>query len=452
MSEIYEKVNLEIKQIENHLETHKTFIELSKKRIPDSTEKAAIVSILYSFFKGLERIFLTIIKEYDNEKKDLSQKELIKLMNKKNDKRGKVLSDKTDDIVLKYLELTHKLENIYDYQLDWDICGEYFINLNSNWQLIKKEVEDFIFFNNKKDNDITKDKNLFDNTDEIIESEKEGDKKTETAWQVARGAEIDFIQIQKLLKEIITGNKINNSLENIAKLLGYANEKVRGFTRLLYFMGLLEDKTRKPTLLSEIICQFDEYFEDTGTLWYLHYSISSNKNIIIWNGITNVLFNKELFSFSDATPVFEKFRDEHTDYSFKHQLRKEFTVCIKAYTLSEFKKLNIINRKSDDEEIFIKSSSISVADEVLLSIILLFKERFCRNEVAIEIKKLATSENSPGKLLYISENKLREALERLRIAGYIHIESFANLDQIKFLKPLSSLDMIKEYYKKKLGG
>ncbi|MHA1796398.1 MAG: DUF4007 family protein [Promethearchaeota archaeon] len=280
-------------------------------------------------------------------------------------------------------------------------------------------------------------------------SKKSNFSKYEHAWYVSRGSEINFIQTQRLLSNLISQKKDHFSLEEISNIIGYSAEKTRGFSRLLQFLGFLEDKTKTPTELAKTIYRVDPYFEDLGTLWFLHYHISSQPVLIIWNRIANHLMTRGQFTLEDAEEVLQDQRVYHNEYAFKHHLRKEFRVFTRAYLESAFKKLNLLI--TNDNQVFIRTNTTSLPDEVLLAAILLYKQRFHADEVALEIKALFQAENSPGRLFYLKEHKFREALERLRQNGYITIESFADLDQIKFSKTTDYLEQLKIYYHNKFG-
>jgi len=274
-------------------------------------------------------------------------------------------------------------------------------------------------------------------------------KNKEYSWSVSYGAEINFLQVQRLLSNLLQESKKAYSKKEVASILGYAEKKAGGFSRLLHFLGLLEDKTKTPTELAKTIFRVDPYFEDLGTLWFLHYHISSQPTLIIWNRIANHLMTRGKFTLEDAEEVLQDQRAYHNEYAFKHHLRKEFRVFTRAYIESAFKKLNLLT--TEDNQIFIRTNTTSLPDEILLAAILLYKQRFYADEVALEIKTLFQAENSPGRLFYLKEHKFREALERLRQNGYINIESFADLDQIKFSGTTDYLEQLNIYYHNKFG-
>ncbi|MDM8554180.1 DUF4007 family protein [Desulfococcaceae bacterium HSG7] len=272
-------------------------------------------------------------------------------------------------------------------------------------------------------------------------------KKAIPVWQVSYGAEINFTQIQRLLEELFQRNQALYSGKKLSDILGYPKKKSWGFAWLFAFAGLLEYASKKPTPLAVLINRYDPYFEDIGTLWFLHYHISSDSNLIIWNRIANHLMTKAHFTYKEVPEHFEEQRKKYSKSTFTTTLRKEFNICMRAYIESEFSKLNLFTRGQKDE--FIKTSPTTAPDEILLCAILLYRKKVWPDNVSMEIKNLIHPENSPCRLFYLHEHRFREALERLRMTGFIHIESFADLDQIKFAKTTDYLECLEMYFQKR---
>jgi len=285
--------------------------------------------------------------------------------------------------------------------------------------------------------------------DEITNKDYPTKEKSPYVWQISRGAQVDFMQASVLLEYCIESKRKRFSSYEFPAVIGYSHEKSEGFSRILYFLGLLDDKSKAPSKLAAIIIQNDKYFEDIGTLWILHYFIASDSKLIIWNRIANNLIPKPSFNYEDAIQLLDNQRQNYSLKSFTTHLRKEFTTCIKAYTESNFSKLNLLTFDLASS-FYRRTQPYLVPDEILLAAIWLFKKRYHPNEVALEIKLLATAENSPGRLFYLTDRYLRDSLDRLRVKGYITIESFADLDQIKFTEFKDWLEVVSSYYKQKL--
>jgi hypothetical protein len=140
------KIEIEIKQIDILLNTHKLLIDLCHTKIPDSTEIAAAGAILHSFYNGIEKIFLFIAKDFDKKvpSGEKWHRELVKQMNSQTDKRNKIISDAIKEMILHYMGFCHFFRHAYDFQLDWSLLKDNFINISKNWEMIKSELDLFL--------------------------------------------------------------------------------------------------------------------------------------------------------------------------------------------------------------------------------------------------------------------------------------------------------------------
>lgn len=144
--ELIFKIENEIKQIEKLLTIHDSLIKLCKIKNPDSTEISAVGSILHSLYNEIEKIFLFIAKNFDNEiltgKK--WHRNLIIQLSKSTKNRKALLNENVKNIVLSYLGFRHYFRHSYDFLLDWNLIKDNFLMINNNWNEIKKAIYDFI--------------------------------------------------------------------------------------------------------------------------------------------------------------------------------------------------------------------------------------------------------------------------------------------------------------------
>lgn len=314
--------------------------------------------------------------------------------------------------------------------------------LDTGTNVEKKQLE--IFLNNLTEKE-SKDITINISPEKVCKSGKTK-KENVTTWQVAYSNDIDFIQINRLLNELIQKEKSSYSYSDIGSIFGFTKDGTRGFIGPIIGFGLIDRDDKTVTELGKLILKYDSYFEDIGTLWFLHYYISSQPHLILWNRLSNIIFPKQNFNFKDFSESISDLKNNYTKETFS-RARREYTLYIRAYLNTELSKLKIF--KEIEKEQYQKDNITNVPDEILLASILLYKERFFSNEVTLEIKNLLNNTNSPGTLFYLNESKLRESIERLRQKGLLIIESFADLDQIKFTHVTNYIEMMKYYYEQK---
>jgi hypothetical protein len=124
------KINFEIAQIETLLKTHELLLQMCRQKTPDSTELAAIGTILHSFYNGIEKIFLFIAKDFDESVPggEKWHRELIRMMAPSTKYRDAILSADILEIIIDYLGFRHYFRHSYDFQLDWGSLKEKTLN------------------------------------------------------------------------------------------------------------------------------------------------------------------------------------------------------------------------------------------------------------------------------------------------------------------------------------
>lgn len=198
------------------------------------------------------------------------------------------------------------------------------------------------------------------------------------------------------------------------------------------------------TQIGKTIAEGDPYLEYTGTLWALHYIISSNKKWLIWNTLMNEVFPpKQQITSEDAKAAFDYLREKLSRFTMTKKIQREIAIVLDAYTTKAFSKLVII-QKQDNTYTFHKTDHIP--PEILAAITLIFRQRYDPNASGISMEALIRSPNSPGRILNLEENTMRKILEQAHHKGLLYIERKADLDQIRFKEGLTPEAMLKKYY------
>lgn len=65
-SEAIKRIEFEISEIGTLFETYELLLDNTRNREPDLVEIAALVTVLHSFYNGVEKIFLSIAKYVDD--------------------------------------------------------------------------------------------------------------------------------------------------------------------------------------------------------------------------------------------------------------------------------------------------------------------------------------------------------------------------------------------------
>lgn len=264
--------------------------------------------------------------------------------------------------------------------------------------------------------------------------------------QLSNGYYLRFDHLSRLLHYVVDKPDVSRFLQKeLALTLGMSPRMIENLTSYGVALGLLTRGNCKPTELGVLIDKEDTFFDKAETLWFLHYTIASDRKYVVWNRLANRVFPKESKVTTEvARTYFSELNGYFSEKSLKKHLAKEIQVFFNAYTEQKFICLEYIHKISDTT--YKLNKTIQVPDLCILASCYLYRDRYLGGATGLEIEHLAKEENSPGRVFHISEYQLRLALERLNAQRQISIESRANLDQIRFDSDKNWLDMIKQFY------
>src|SRR5438105_10374779 len=114
--------------------------------------------------------------------------------------------------------------------------------------------------------------------------------------------------------------------------VGLTEKHVKYLCGITHALGLTEQKTYKATALGRLIYRYDPFFDDAGTLWFLHYVMSSNPYNLVWHRlVTTILPTHKCITREQANAAFDDLR-QAIGGSIKGHLAKELNSFLDAYT------------------------------------------------------------------------------------------------------------------------
>lgn len=143
---IRQKILFEISQLDEHISKSSVLIQKCKIQEPDYVELCAAGSILQSFYNGIENILLIISKNIDGESPSQGKwhSELLSSMCQKTEKRPAVFSEQMKLSLTDYMNFRHFFRHSYGHSMKWEKLSHLFLNLESNWEQAKKELDAFL--------------------------------------------------------------------------------------------------------------------------------------------------------------------------------------------------------------------------------------------------------------------------------------------------------------------
>lgn len=274
-------------------------------------------------------------------------------------------------------------------------------------------------------------------------------KATPYKLQLTKGFFADFGQIARMLDYAIEHQDDGRiSPEVYAATMGISISRVKNLSSLGAAFGLIRPVVLIPAELGTVIQRYDPFLDDLGTLWLLHYLVSSNERYVVWNRLVNrVIPENGRFSTVIARPYFDDLDQFYSERSMDAHLGKEIAAVWNTYTEQSFRYLDYI--RAESELIYVRGDHEPVPSCIFHAAVLSYRDRFAPQAATLDISTLASAVNSPGRVFDLTERQVHDLLEEVEALGYIYVESRADLDQIRFRDNRVFLDVVRSYYEER---
>ena len=266
--------------------------------------------------------------------------------------------------------------------------------------------------------------------------------------QFTNGYRPRFDQISRILQVLLAqeGRKKMPQQEIVASL-GIPTNQVENLISMMIGFGLVLPRANTITPLGIEIIQSDPYFEKIESLWLVHYMVSSNPEWVVWYRIVNqVIPMLEKISVDNVSNTY--FSDLASQFSTKtisEKLPKEVGSVLASYARSDLARLNILKEERTGH--FVRGNPVDVPALTLLFCILNFRDRFSPGSSAINIEDLCLAVNGPGQVFNLPEYQVRQLLDELHNNGFLRIEKFGNLDQVRLSDTITQQDVLTKIYR-----
>jgi len=266
--------------------------------------------------------------------------------------------------------------------------------------------------------------------------------------QLTNGFFLEFAQIARMVSFAIQQPQKRVPTEAYTARIGLSVRRVENIGSMAAAMGLLRPVVLTATELGHLVQRHDPFFDDLGTLWLLHHSISSNDRYVIWNRLVNqVIPENQRLSTAIARPYFDDLRQFYSERSLDHHVRTEMGAVWNAYTEQAFAHLDYL--RAESEQIYVRGYGAAVPPLIFLAAALLYRERYAPNAATIDIPTLAGAPNSPGRVFGLTQRQVRDILDKVQGRGSVYVESRADLDQVRFRDDLGFIDAVGRYYEER---
>jgi len=282
------------------------------------------------------------------------------------------------------------------------------------------------------------------NLDENAGARSEGKMVKREKLRLTNGYPVNFDLLARLLALISQDNRGKIPAKDLTASLGVADNHMEFLGHIAFALGLTQAITFRLTALGKLVVAQDTFFDDIGTLWFLHYVISSDPHYIVWNRFANGIMPKQHpFTLKDFRASFNDLRLLFAPTSYVRYVNAETRAILDTYINQQFSRLAYL-RKTDEGYGLGYRQPVPVP--VLAASIARFRDRHQAGNTAVSVRDLISARDSPGVVFQMPEHTLRAGLEQLRHGHGFSLEARADLDQLRFAEDIPDHVRMERYY------
>lgn len=257
----------------------------------------------------------------------------------------------------------------------------------------------------------------------------------------------EFDRLARLLDAACKDQRTRIPQADLAAATGFANRQVENLSSIAQALGLMKKITYRPTMLGLLVREHDQFFDDLGTLWFLHYVISSDPRHIIWcRLVTEIVPAHRAFTREQARATFDDLRGAFSEDSIKKHVLSELNTVLDAYTNQNLSRLAYLTLNDEGYALGYREP---VPALVIAASIAYYRDQRQAGATAVAIQSLLTAPCGPAVVFQFSEDRFRALLEELKTQPGLSLESRADLDQIRLADGMSADDWMRRYYEQR---
>jgi hypothetical protein len=267
-------------------------------------------------------------------------------------------------------------------------------------------------------------------------------------FQVSNGYLFEFDQLARILHFLFENKEAEKiSRQSLLENTGLSNRQIESLVSIGAAIGLIKPGSQILTDTGLLIAEHDIFLESKETLEWCHYIGAGSPRNLIWFE----LFNKFLNSSSSMkqSELNDALRDSlaglYTKRTIGKHLYEEVRFVIDVYTERNFKKLELLQRSTDEQ---LYRRRYSNFNPIVLTAMIY---DFCTiKEVKLfQVGEMAATPGSPAVVFGLDTASFRKQIEGLHDRGWLRYETTHNLDQIRLKPGFSAIDFLSAYFEER---
>jgi hypothetical protein len=248
----------------------------------------------------------------------------------------------------------------------------------------------------------------------------------------------------RLLRVIQETKEDKLSRKEISSILTIPNKRIDGLSAFATKAELITTNNYL-TSFGSLALNLDPYLLNYGLLWFIHYLVVSNAQLILWSRLFNsVFYQVDEIKSSDVMLYFSDAQGTMNEKNYQKTGRDELKSVLSTYTDGLFKPLGLLYR-SNDRKYMVITDEFPIPPAVWLASILAYRDRYYPGAVSLETGLLVEAHFSPGRLFRQNETRVRQMLDRMHNLGLLTVERGLGLDQVRFKREFTWLSAIAQH-------
>jgi hypothetical protein len=139
------EIDFERGQVSRLLQESAPLLTLCRRQAPDAMARAALASILHSFYTGVENLFKRIATATGETLPTAAtwHRDLLTAMSEAGPGRPAVISEDARAALRPYLAFRHAFRHAYTFDLQWDKMQDLVLALDDTWRRVDAELAAF---------------------------------------------------------------------------------------------------------------------------------------------------------------------------------------------------------------------------------------------------------------------------------------------------------------------
>lgn len=259
--------------------------------------------------------------------------------------------------------------------------------------------------------------------------------------QVSNCYSLDAAQTARLLTYIVEHPDVRKFVRrDLMEGTGLSNGQVESLTSIAVAMGILTPLTALLSPFGRLVHQHDLFLDSSLTLEFCHFIGAGNPRNLIWHTIFNEVlpYEKPTTQAGWCTWLREKLAGQYSHGSLMHHVAYEVRFVVDAYTVKNFKKLNLIY-ETPDKTLALRRYTALQPLALAAMIYWIGNQHEAR---LVSFDEIQAEPGSPGRVFGLDASSMRQMVELLHQKGWIRYEVRHGLDQVRLVDGFEPLEFL----------